>query len=36
MADGKHYAGFKDYQKLGGLSTLLKETGLVLISEKKQ
>jgi ubiquinone/menaquinone biosynthesis C-methylase UbiE len=35
LAGFDHYAGFTDYQRIGGLPRLLEETGLVLISEKK-
>ena len=35
LAGGDHYAGFKDYQRLGGVRTLLKDTGCSIISEKK-
>jgi ubiquinone/menaquinone biosynthesis C-methylase UbiE len=34
MAGEAHFAGFLDYQRLGGLPYLLKETGFVTLSEK--
>jgi ubiquinone/menaquinone biosynthesis C-methylase UbiE len=34
MAGEAHFAGFTDYQRLGGLPYLLKETGFVILSER--
>jgi SAM-dependent methyltransferase len=34
LAGEAHFAGFTDYQRLGGLPYLLKETGFVILSER--